>query len=280
MSEHPLVSVCIPVYNGEQYLEEALHSVLNQVYRPLEIIVSDDGSTDHSLQIVRDFAEKSDVNIHIFNHEPKGIGANWNHCVQQAKGKYIKFLFQDDLLVRTCIEEMVAFAEQHDNKLGLIFSARELIGDLTQINPIDYAQLNHMPVFDGKEILKDKNLYAYPRNKIGEPSSVLIPVEIFKEVGYFNTQLKQSLDYEFWYRICHSYKLGYIPKKLVQFRIHASQTTQINSVNVTTDRYKLPYLLLKEHFTLLHLKTRCTLLYKMITGIIALSWYKLRHTKS
>lgn len=269
MQNNPLVSICIPTYNGEAFIQEALDSALAQSYKPIEIIISDDNSTDNTLRIVNEIAKKSTISIKIFNHKPSGIGANWNHCIRNAKGNYIKFLFQDDLLEPNCIEEMVRLAENSEMKLGLVFSKRDIIGVLKEQDRDGYEQIVYPEIVNGAEVLKNKNLYSHPRNKIGEPSSVLLPKYVFDEVGYFNENLKQSLDYEFWYRICHNYSIGYVDKSLANFRVHGMQTTKLNSVKVTNDRYLLPLLFLKQHFKLLHIKVVLTLVYKFIAGYIA-----------
>src|SRR5690606_24488463 len=88
----PLVSICIPTYNGAAYIAEALESAIHQTYPHLEIVVSDDASTDATLAIVERFKSKTHIPVSVYHHVPKGIGANWNHCVKQANGAYIKFL--------------------------------------------------------------------------------------------------------------------------------------------------------------------------------------------
>ena len=104
--EKPLVSVCIPTYNGSEYIVEALESVLNQTYKNIEIIVSDDKSSDKTLDLVRQCAKTSKFPIVIYTNEFRGIGNNWNNSIKKANGKYIKFLFQDDILLPNCIDLM------------------------------------------------------------------------------------------------------------------------------------------------------------------------------
>ncbi|MFM6261102.1 glycosyltransferase, partial [Planktothrix sp.] len=103
-SELPLVSVCIPTYNGDKYLTEALSSVVDQTYPHLEIIISDDSSTDKTLEIIESFQKNCSWKVSLFQHEQYGLAKNWNYCISQAHGKYIKFLFQDDLLEPNCLE--------------------------------------------------------------------------------------------------------------------------------------------------------------------------------
>ena len=124
--QYPLVSICIPTYNGSVYIAEALQSALSQTYQNLEIVVSDDASTDETLAIVQSYVDKTDVPFRVVHHVPNGIGANWNNCIKNATGVYIKFLFQDDILHPTCVTELVSILEANPN-LGLVGCKRDFI---------------------------------------------------------------------------------------------------------------------------------------------------------
>lgn len=115
-----LISVIIPVYNGEKYLAQAIESILAQAYRPLEIIVVDDGSTDGSAEIVQRFGEP----IRYVYQTNQGAAAARNRGVEEAQGEYYAFLDQDDLwLSDKLTRQMAAFAAQPD--LDLVAGAVE-----------------------------------------------------------------------------------------------------------------------------------------------------------
>ncbi len=97
----------MPIYNGALYIRDAIQSVFNQTVIPQEIIVSDSDSSDGSENIVREEAQRSKVKVIILPTKTPGMVANWNSTIRAASGKYIKFLFQDDLLHSNCLEEMV-----------------------------------------------------------------------------------------------------------------------------------------------------------------------------
>ena len=236
----PLVTICIPTYNGGKFLPEALNSVLCQTYSNIEIIISDDNSNDDTVDIANLFKQESSFKLSIFKHSRYGMSQNWNFCLSQAKGKYIKFLFQDDILEPTCIEEMVFLAEQ-DKEIGLVFSPRQLFScDKDINNNASYLQ-NHeskdihkawsklQTIQSGQQLLQNSNIFDNPINKIGEPSIVLIKKEVFDKVGLFNTELCQLVDLEMWLRIMSQYKIGFINKVLSRFRIHSQQQTRRNS---------------------------------------------------
>lgn len=275
MSHFPLVSICIPTYNGATFIAEALESAVYQTYSTLEIIISDDASNDDTLEIVKGFRDKTNIPIYIHHHIPKGIGANWNHCIDNAHGAYIKLLFQDDVLMPTCIEENIR-AIKNDNSIGLIASKRDFIIDKDyESNEISswirkYGDLQHDFPFKkhktGLELnrshFKNEYLFKDPRNKIGEPPTVLFRKSMWAEVGKFNEDLKQILDYEFYYRILKKNKIVVLNKKLVKFRLHQQQATNINSKSGVDDFRKYEELIFKNFFWYLNWKHKLKLLRK------------------
>lgn len=271
-----LVSICIPTYNGNKFISEALESAINQTYGNLEIIISDDSSKDKTLDIVESFKQKTNITIKIFKHIPNGIGANWNNCLKKAKGEYIKFLFQDDVLLPSCIEEMVDVIE-NDHRIGLVASKRELIIEDSHLNEntkkwikkfSDLQVSLNLPLSNGMYILdasllKSNNFFKDPRNKIGEPSSVLFRKEILNNVGFFREDLKQVLDYEFYYRILKKHNIAILPKKLVKFRLHDQQATSINNkMNDISDYVKYDRIIYENYFWYLNYSKKVDLLKK------------------
>src|SRR5215831_7065603 len=102
------VSVIIPVYNCEKYVADAIQSVLNQTYQNLEIIVVDDGSTDHSAQVVRSFQPT----VQYFHQPNQGMGAARNYGISLAKGDYFSFLDADDLWTPNKIRMQISVLAQ------------------------------------------------------------------------------------------------------------------------------------------------------------------------
>lgn len=263
----PLVSICIPTYNGEKFIAEALCSAINQTYRNIEIIISDDASNDSTLKIVNEIISNSNRPFAVYNHKPSGIGANWNNCIRKAKGEYIKFLFQDDLLRVDCVEKMIALAMLNKN-IGLVYCKRIIIHDPNNkehLKWIQYCGILHKYWYkldvkegfvDGKDYLSDLNLMYKSLNKIGEPTAVLLNKAIFKKIGYFDKNLRQSLDIEFWYRVMKFFKLAFADDELVSFRLHDLQATFINKNNQVDEKYLLEESLYRNVFWQLHPKRR------------------------
>ena len=117
MNHSHLVSVIIPVYNCERYLKDAIVSVLNQTYRPLEVIVINDGSTDRSEAVANQF----NSSIRYYSQQNKGLGATRNFGVEQAQGHFVAFLDADDLWFEHKIERQMRYFEE-DPCLDMAFS--------------------------------------------------------------------------------------------------------------------------------------------------------------
>lgn len=240
-----LISICIPTYNGEAFIEQTLQSIKQQTYRNIELIISDDNSKDNTLQIIEKFKKEVEFPVNIFHHTPSGIGANWNNCLANANGDYIKFIFQDDLMEDTCLEYMLRCLMETNTKIAIckrkiiidkhykynksIEEWLSMYGDLqTQLQPLQ--ALNGYSIIT-KSIFSNKRFLEKPYNKIGEPIVGLIHKSVYDSIGKYDENIKQFLDYEFWYRALLKYDFALINKALVSFRVHVNQTTKVNERN-------------------------------------------------
>jgi len=122
------VSVLVPVFNGERHLAECLESVLAQDFPDLEILVADDGSSDGSLEIIRQFAAR-DPRIRWWkNPRNFGLTANANVCLKAARGEYVKFVHQDDKLLSPSAIRKMAAALDENPRASLVGSRQHLTG--------------------------------------------------------------------------------------------------------------------------------------------------------
>lgn len=239
--ENSLVSICIPTFNGEKYIVAAINSCLVQTYQNIEIVISDDCSDDNTIALIKNISYNTNVPIHIYLHDPNGIGANWNNCIKKANGAYIKFLFQDDLLEPTCISKMIRVFE-NNTTIMLVCSKRHILiqddyysekvklwkekyEDLQK--KLNLRQHNGVSIID-KKIFKSKDFLMEPLNIFGEPSTILFKKILIEKVGDFREDLKQILDFEFCNRVLLQYKIGIINEKLMYFRLHSEQATNKN----------------------------------------------------
>ncbi|SHO54116.1 glycosyltransferase family 2 protein [Anaerocolumna xylanovorans] len=109
MSE-PLVSIIVPLYNGEQTIERCLASIRNQSYKNIEVLIVNDGSKDHSMKVLKKFKE-NDPRFHILNKGNSGVSDSRNLGMKNARGKYLQFVDGDDWLVKDATETFVTAAE-------------------------------------------------------------------------------------------------------------------------------------------------------------------------
>lgn len=264
-----LISICIPTYNGARYLQQALDSIAAQTYKNIEVIISDDASTDNTLEICKAFKETNDFPVHIYSHQPAGIGANWNHCISEATGHYIKFLFQDDILEHQCLEKNLFYMQQKN--LMAICSKRSFIdGNSQPVESGDFFQkfgdlqknfldldIEEFHLLEKKD-LKNIKPYQLSYNIFGEPIAFLFSKEIFEKYGLFKTDFKQILDTEMGYRILKHQPIGIIGEKLYQFRLHESQESSLNQQrkpNLSEDR-KLEFIIVKNFYNYLSYRTK------------------------
>ena len=263
-NSHPLVSVCVPTYNGAAFLQDALDSINAQTYSNIEIVVSDDASTDATLEILKTFS--TSFPIRIIAHTPNGIGANWNHCLENANGDYVKFLFQDDVLYPDCISEMMDVLLGYP-EVGLVSCKRTLLREEMESGAFDhfverYGNLQEQ--FEKNEpislldrsFFKEDYFLTSPVNKIGEPSCVLFRKEAVTAHNRFDEELKQILDYVFYYRLLKRHSIAIINTPLVGFRLHGEQATVVNTQNKVDEQLAFEKILYTEFLSLLNEKTQ------------------------
>jgi glycosyltransferase involved in cell wall biosynthesis len=220
----PRLSVVIPTYNYARYLPEAIESVLAQEFRDFELIIVDDCSTDDTAAVVRPFCER-DRRVR-FSVNPKNLGMvdNWNHCLQQARGDYIKILAGDDKLFHPqSLGKMIALLEKNPSA-ALASSARAIIDEESKVVDLQ------APLADGLQQGRDvitACLMANGKNIVGEPSVVLFRKSDVQRG--FDPQYRQVVDVEMWFHLLEKGGLIYTSEPLTAFRVHSRQVTEHNT---------------------------------------------------
>lgn len=220
----PKVSVCIPTYRYGKYISEAIDSVLRQTFYDFELLVVDDASDDLTDQIVKRYAA-SDARIRYIRHESnKGMVENWNYCLQEARGVYIKFLFGDDFFTsRETLAKMVKIMEC-DKSISLLGSSRLIVNERSvPINVWSFSRADC--VLDGAQVISTCLLQL--KNMIGEPSAVMFRKE--QALRGFDVKYKQIVDLEMWFHLLEQGKYAFICEPLCAFRIHEQQQTAQNA---------------------------------------------------
>ena len=163
--EKPLVSVIVPVYNGEKYLEDCIKSILNQDYTNIELIIVNDGSKDNSLDIIKKY-ENIDKRVRIINQENSGVSISRNNALKVSQGEYICFVDQDDCLVRNYISYFYDLITKTDAEIALTPTANKFTGHINynyKVESSDYT------IVDGKKAVENMLYYKYiisPWNKM------------------------------------------------------------------------------------------------------------------
>jgi len=225
----PRVSVCLPVYNGEEYLAAAIESVLSQSFSNFELIIVDDCSTDQSLRIIEKYAAQDRRIKHWTAEIRAGLFGNYNRCIESASGEYIKLFAQDDLLHGDSLEKLVQALDTHPD-VALVSSARSTIcpkGTRVTSQSPQMSPLDHFPPsssISGRALVKASLDPVV--NFIGEPATVMYRR---KYVGSgFDPKFYHLGDLEYWFRIILNGRYLFIDEELCSFRMHTGSTTTAN----------------------------------------------------
>lgn len=230
----PTISVCVPVYNGASYLDQCIESILNQSFQDFELIFVDDCSTDESIALIESY-RRNDPRVKLYlNEKNLGLVNNWNKCISLAEGKWVKFVFQDDIITPDCLEKMIAAA---DKNRAFVFSRRKIKVEKNIPDRVNHWFETHQSVviqhFRGKRNITPEEftkavIQKPTMNIIGEPTAVMIARDAFYEMGLFNPELVQLCDFEYWVRIICQKGAVFIDEELATFRVHGSATSVLN----------------------------------------------------
>lgn len=219
----PKLSVCMPVFNTDRFLDEAISSVLSQTFHDYELVIIDDQSTDRSRKIIESYAARDERIVFRVNERNLGLPGNWNACLMAAQGEYIKFLFGDDVLSTSHALERYVASLEHDPDIVLAASSRYLIDERSTVIGVSSDLLGTGTV-EGTHVIID-NLIDQ-QNIIGEPSTVIFRKKHASR-GFLETY-RQIVDLEMWFHLLEQGKFHYIDEPLCSFRIHPDQATRKN----------------------------------------------------
>ena len=213
------VTVIVPSYNHDKFVAEAIQSVLDQTYQDFEIVITDDGSSDQSVSIIKSFTDPR-IKLFCFDQN-QGACVAGNKCLSEAKGEFIAMLSSDDVFAPDKLEKQVRFLD-HNPDIGAVFSYAQIIdedgNDLADKNHF-YQQIFIQPNRTRFEWL---NHFFFKGNCLCHPS-VLIRKECYDQVGQFDERFAQLPDYDFWIRLCMKYEIHIIPEKLIKFRVRKNE---------------------------------------------------------
>ncbi len=218
MMTSDLVSVVIPVYNSERYLEECLNSVISQTYQNIEIITIDDGSTDSSLEILKKYSDK----VHVFSQKNNGLASALNLGISKMKSRWFKWFSPDDVMYPYTIESLVDEAKNNPSNT-ILYSNWEIIDEkgkkLREFQESNYNELSdfeyNIRLLDGQQI---------------NVNTTLIPSHLFEKVSIRGLDDPVAIDYDFFLysALLCDVKFHLISKSLVKYRIHSDQLSHRN----------------------------------------------------
>lgn len=247
----PLVSILIPIFNGEPFLAECLESILSQDFGDYEVLISDDGSTDGSLALAERYAAK-DPRIRFWkNPKNHGLTGNHNVCLREARGQFIKYLHQDDKFLHpSALARMLAVLQKHPD-VSLVSVGSKLIDSRTQVLKVR-NNFRRNGTWDGKDVIV-KCLEAN-QNLIGEQSAVMFRRS--QASRGFDPKYRQIVDLELWFHLLEQGRFAWLAEPLFAYRIHPQQATEAHHrtgvskdeyLILCEDYYRKPWL--KEHAT-------------------------------
>ena len=203
-----LVSIVLPVYNGEEFLRESIDSVINQSYLNWELIIIDDCSTDQTQIIAKEY-ESNDDRIHYFRNEvnlrlPKTLNRGFSF----AKGELLTWTSDDNLFHSDAIEKMVACMTS--NNVDFVYASCAIIDKDNNI--IDY-------------IIVDENSEKKLKGMDSIGACFMYSREVYKSVGDYNPALELVEDIDYWQRTIARFNSGYINEILYDYRFHDNALT-------------------------------------------------------
>jgi glycosyltransferase involved in cell wall biosynthesis len=210
---NPKVSIIIPVYNGSNYLKEAIDSALAQTYENIEVIVINDGSTDKGKteEIALSYGDR----IRYFYKENGGVSSALNAGIKMAKGDYISWLSHDDAFLPNKLEvQLQCLRNEPDRDKIILFSDYKIMDDCSNI-----IGKYHVPLSKPNNMLLDL-LAFWPVHGC----TTLIPKKCFDIVGLFDEDNRTTQDYDMWFRLLkYNYCFVHISQSLIRFRMHQQQ---------------------------------------------------------
>lgn len=221
----PLVSVVMPAFNAEQYIQESIQSILSQSFSNLELIIIDDASTDNTVLVVSKMAlNDSRIRLHQ-NQVNLGIAGNRNKGLSFATGKYLAWQDADDISESYRLGLQVHFMEKHP-EVGMMGGSIQLFNDSGNLGVRRY------PLLD--KLIRQAIFKFSP---IAQPAA-MIRIDALKKVGSYDLDFPPAEDLDMTFRIGIHYQLANIPEVLVRYRVSAFSATsksQMRMEKITND---------------------------------------------
>lgn len=212
MKFNPKVTIVIPVYNGSNFLREAVESALNQTYKNLEVIVINDGSVDDGK--TEAIAQSFGDSIHYFRKKNGGVSTALNMAIEKMSGDYLSWLSHDDLYTPDKVSKQVEVLEKLDEPKSYVVFSDYMLFNVKEKTAKKISLDNVNPKGFRCRLLVDSDIHG---------CTMLIPKDAFRRCGCFDPDLKATQDYDMWFRLGSNYTFIHFPERLVTGRVHSEQ---------------------------------------------------------
>lgn len=219
---HPAITVLMPVYNSERYVAMAVKSILDQTFRDFEFLIVNDGSTDNSMDITREF---DDPRIRVIDTENRGVAAALRLGVEKATGDYIARMDADDEslpnrleIEKRCLDENPGIAVVHGS--------------------VEYIDSKRQPVFLDRDEGHSNIITKWLLNWKNVPihSTVMMRASILKEHALnYRIEMNRAEDFDLWNRIARVGDFMYLPDILIRYRIHSENVSNSSPIDLQFD---------------------------------------------
>ncbi len=212
MSFEPKVSIVIPVYNGENYMREAIDSALAQSYKNTEVIVINDGSRDSgdTEEIARAYGDK----IRYYQKENGGVASALNLGIRVMDGDYFSWLSHDDIYYPHKLEKQIGYLREKEKNV-LLYSDYDIIDERSRfIRSEKISNINQESIF--YDLMTQWTVHG---------CTTLIPKQCFDMVRLFDERLKTTQDFDMWFRMSEKFRFVHMDDVLIASRIHPHQGT-------------------------------------------------------
>ncbi len=231
---YPLVSIVVPVFNGEKYLRESLDSILGQTYPRIQILVMDDASTDGTPAVIAAYGDRVMAYRQPMN---RGQFGNVNDGIARADGQYVAVYHADDIYAPEIVAREVAFL-QHYPEAGAVFCLDVFIDALGR----EYGRLGIPPELRGGLPLEYPvilNALLKYKNRFLVGPSAMVRADVYRDVGvYRGEEFRIAADLEMWVRIARRYPIGIIEEHLLRYRHgHGNSTQDYYHLRAEPERY-------------------------------------------
>lgn len=213
MDASPHVSVAMPVYNAERYLVETVESILSQTFRDFELVAVDDGSTDGSLEILKQFAER-DSRLRIISRRRTGIVGARNDGLASSRGEWIAAIDNDDVMLPDRIGRQVDYLRRNSGCVAVG-------GAALLIDPDGDPLFEYRPPIEHGEI---EGLLLRGHNPMVQPA-VMFRAEAVRSVGGYHPECEYSEDFDLFLRLCERGRLANLPRVVLKHRQHLGRAS-------------------------------------------------------